>query len=70
MDGKDLEKLEDPQLFLLCLSPYAFEKADNACLIALSKDLDLSSMIKSAVVKWKLEVQYPKVRNDALISKL
>ena len=63
MDRKQLQQLEDPQLLLLCLCPYAFEKADRASLISLSKDLGLPSMIKSAVLKWNLEAQYPMVRN-------
>lgn len=61
MDRKQLQPLKDPQLFLLCLSPYAFEKADAATLIALCKDLDLASIVKSAVIEWKLEAQYPVV---------
>lgn len=61
MDRTELQPLENSQLFLLCLSSYAFEKADPASLIALCKDLNLASMVKSAVIEWKLEARYPMV---------
>lgn len=68
MDGKQLEPFEDSQLFILCLSPYAFGKADRSSLMALSKDLNLASMVKSAVVEWKLEAHCPLVSNSVFVS--